>query len=71
MTRGRNGVRVAAVSAVGAGLGAAGTTLAVPYLRQLDPLGLSPVVLISLAGGFVLGWYCRGKAGGAVSSRSP
>lgn len=72
MTRGRWWARAAVVTVVGAGVGAAGTTLALPLLRRVDPLGLSPVVLISLAGGFALGWYIRGRADGAgISSKSP
>jgi len=54
--------RGVAASVFGAVLGTVGTIAALPYLRQIDPLGLSPVILISLMGGFVLGWYVRGKA---------
>src|SRR5262249_54585851 len=51
-----------ALSLAGAVTGWLITAAAVPYLRQVDPLGLSPVVLISAAGRYALGWYLRGRA---------
>ena len=32
-----------------------------PFLRQIDPLGLSAVALINLMGGTAFGWYLRGR----------
>ena len=66
----RGTMRAVAMILAGTGLGAAVTILALPYLRRVDPLGLSPVVLISLAGGFVLGWYIRGTTA-ANGDRDP
>jgi hypothetical protein len=30
-----------------------------PYLRAIDPVGYSPIILICLLGGMVLFWYLR------------
>jgi hypothetical protein len=30
-----------------------------PYLRAIDPIGYSPIILICLLGGMVLFWYLR------------
>ena len=57
-----NAVRAVGASVAGAGAGAVATVCALPYLRQIDPLGLTPVVLVSLVGGFVLGWYVRARS---------
>ena len=45
----------------GAIIGGIAVTALLPYLRQVDPYGLSPVVLISLMGGTALGWYLRDR----------
>lgn len=64
-----------AVSVVSAGLAAAGMILLLPWLREVDPLGLSPVVLIAFGGGLILGWIGRGfeagRAGGCVRPADP
>jgi hypothetical protein len=56
-------------AAVPIGLGLAGAitgwlviTAAMPHLRRIDPLGFSPVVLITILGVAALGWYLRGRA---------
>lgn len=51
-----------ALAAAGAVTGGVVTTAMMPYIRQADPLGLSPIVLISILGGGALGWYLRGRA---------
>lgn len=60
-SRRRVGVSVAFALA-GAVTGWLGATAAMPLIRQIDPLGLSPVVLISVMAGIVPGWYLRGRA---------
>lgn len=60
-SRQRVGVSVAFALA-GLVTGLIGTTAAMPLIRQVNPLGLTPVVLISVMGGLVLGWYLRGRA---------
>ena len=50
-----------ALALAGAATGWLIATTAMPYLRQVDPLGLTPVVLVSVLGGYVLGWYLRGR----------
>ena len=59
-SRRRVGVSVAFALA-GAVTGGLGATLAMPLIRQIDPLGLSPIILISVVGGIALGWYLRGR----------
>ena len=51
-----------ALTLAGAVTGGLITVAIAPYLREVDPLGISPVVLISVLGGFALGWYLRGRA---------
>ena len=63
MTGSRSVARAIVATVVGAVVGGTAVALALPYLRRVDPLGLTPVILISLLGGFVLGWYLRGRAG--------
>ena len=46
----------------GAVTGGLGVTTAMPLIRQVDPLGLSPIILISVTGGIALGWYLRDRA---------
>ena len=60
-SRRRVGVSVAFALA-GAVTGWLGVTTAMPLIRQADPLGLSPIILISVMGGIALGWYLRGRA---------
>lgn len=60
-SRRRVGVSVAFAIA-GAITGWIGVTAAMPFIRQVDPLGLSPVILICVMGGIALGWYLRGRA---------
>ena len=50
-----------ALALAGAATGWFLAATAMPYLRQVDPLGISPVVLISVLGGCALGWYLRGR----------
>ena len=57
----RVGVAVAFTLA-GAVTGWLGVTTAMPLLRQVDRFGLSPIILISVIGGIVLGWYLRHRA---------
>ena len=57
-SRRRVGVSVAFAGAV---TGWLGVTTAMPLIRQVDPLGLSPIILISVMGGIALGWYLRGR----------
>jgi hypothetical protein len=58
----RRSLVAVALALAGALTGGLITVAAAPYLRQVDPLGISPVVLISVLGGFALGWYLRGRA---------
>lgn len=63
-THGRTGpVLQATAGLIAGGIGA---QLLMPLLRQVDPHGLSPVALISCAGGAALGWYVRGRTVGRV-----
>ena len=60
-SRRRVGISVA-FAVAGAITGWIGVTTAMPLIRQVDPFGLSPVILISVMGGIALGWYLRGRA---------
>jgi hypothetical protein len=51
----------AAYGLAGAIFGGMVVTALLPILRHIDPLGLSPIVLISVIGGGALGWYLRGR----------
>jgi hypothetical protein len=58
-SRRRVGVSVA-FAFTGAVTGGLGAIMVMPLIRQVDPLGLSPIILISV-GGIALGWYLRGR----------
>jgi hypothetical protein len=44
-------------AACGALVGWGATVVMRPYLRAIDPIGYSPIILICLLGGMVLFWY--------------
>ena len=46
-------------AACGAFAGWWATVVMRPYLRAIDPIGYSPIILICLLGGMVLFWYLR------------
>jgi hypothetical protein len=66
-SRRRVGVSIA-FAVTGAITGWLGVTAAMPLIRQVDPLGLSPVILMCVTGGVALGWYLRGRAEPSVAS---
>jgi hypothetical protein len=63
--------RAGALAAAGAITGGLAVTAAMPYIRQADPLGLTPVILISILGGFALGWYIRGRVEQGAAPEGP
>ena len=48
-----------ASAACGAFVGWWATAVMRPFLRAIDPIGYSPIILICLLGGMVLFWYLR------------
>jgi hypothetical protein len=54
------------VAGAGLAVGLAGAVSLLPWLRQVDPLGLTPVVSVSFLGGAAFGWYVRGPGSPAA-----
>jgi hypothetical protein len=48
---------------LGAVVGGLSVKAVMPTLRAIDPIGITPVVLIATAGVAVLWWYLRGRLG--------